>query len=154
MTYGLTAMYPNITNGIVLTGFSQVPQFMAYFALGGNFAPVSDNEILAEQYDIGYIAPKDSIGVQINFFGPDDFDPEILKVATKTGQPAAIGELLTVGSGPKSSDFSGPVMIITGGTRPSFHGLLNAETNTPCRSRHSLLWRELHEYHGHQRRCS
>lgn len=115
MTYGLTAMYPNITNGIVLTGFSQVPQFMAYFALGGNFAPVSDNEILAEQYEVGYIAPKDSIGVQINFFGPDDFDPEVLQAATMSGQPAAIGELLTVGSGPKSSDFSGPVMIITGG---------------------------------------
>jgi pimeloyl-ACP methyl ester carboxylesterase len=114
MTYGLTAMYPNITDAIVLTGFSQVPQYMAYFALGGNFAPVSDNPILAKQYAVGYVAPKDSIGVHINFFGPCDFDPEVLKLATMTGQPAALGELLTLGSAPKTSDFAGPVMIITG----------------------------------------
>jgi pimeloyl-ACP methyl ester carboxylesterase len=114
MTYGLTAMYPNITHGIILTGFSHVAQFMAYFALGANFAPVSDNDMLAKTYTVGYIAPKDSIGVHINFFGPGDFDPELLKVATMTGQPAAVGELLTVGSGPKSSDFAGPVMVITG----------------------------------------
>ncbi|KAG8425970.1 hypothetical protein J3459_008569 [Metarhizium acridum] len=115
MTYALTASHPNITDGIVLTGFSQVPQFMAYFALGANFAPVGENDVLARQYAAGYVAPRDSIGVHINFFGPGDFDPEVLKVATQTGQPAAVGELLTVGSVPKSSEFPGPVMIITGG---------------------------------------
>ncbi|KHN99731.1 uncharacterized protein MAM_02584 [Metarhizium album ARSEF 1941] len=114
MTYSLAAMYPNTTDAIVLTGFSQVPQFMAYFALGGNFAPVADNRRLSSQYAAGYIAPKDSIGIHINFFGPDDFDTELLRLATETGQPAAVGELLTVGSVPKSSDFRGPVMVITG----------------------------------------
>ncbi|GAB0135786.1 hypothetical protein EsDP_00004111 [Epichloe bromicola] len=114
MTFGLSAMYPNVTDGIVLTGFSQVPQFMAYFVLGANFAPVKEIESLADQYDAGYMAPKSSIGVHINFFGPGDFDPKLLEVATATGQPATVGELLTVGSGPTTSEFAGPVMIITG----------------------------------------
>lgn len=115
MTFGLSAMYPDVTDGIVLTGFSQVPQFMAYFALGANFAPVKDIESLADSYDVGYVAPKSSIGVHIDFFGPGDFDPKLLEVATATGQPATVGELLTVGSGPATSEFAGPVMIITGG---------------------------------------
>ncbi|KAK2616475.1 hypothetical protein QQS21_000517 [Conoideocrella luteorostrata] len=114
MTFGLTALFPNITDAIVLTGFSQVPQFMAYFALGANFAPVKEIKTLAEQYDVGYIAPKSSIGVHTNFFGPGDFDPKLLEVVTEAGQPAAIGELLTVASGPTTSNFTGPVMIITG----------------------------------------
>ncbi|QPH02501.1 hypothetical protein C2857_006711 [Epichloe festucae Fl1] len=114
MTFGLSAMYPDVTDGIVLTGFSQVPQFMAYFVLGANFAPVKEIESLADQYDVGYIAPKSSIGVHINFFGPGDFDPKLLEAATATGQPATVGELLTVGSGPTTSEFAGPVMIITG----------------------------------------
>ncbi|QUC19190.1 uncharacterized protein UV8b_03431 [Ustilaginoidea virens] len=114
MTYSLSAMRPDVTDAIVLTGFSQVPQFMPYFALGGHFSPVKNIDLLARHYAEGYIAPKDSIGVHINFFGPGDFDPEILDAATKTGQPAAVGELLTVGSTPATSNFAGPVMIITG----------------------------------------
>ncbi len=56
-----------------------------------------------------------SIGVHINFFAPDDFDPEILPVAAMTGQPVSIGELLTVG-GPTvvKSQYAGRVLIITG----------------------------------------
>lgn len=115
MTYVLSNTQPNITDAIVLTGFSQVSQFMASFVLGGNFAPVKEIPPLAEQYDAGYLAPKTSIGVHIDFFGPDDFDPELLQVAFKKGQPAAVGELLTLGAAPKESVFAGPVMIITGG---------------------------------------
>ncbi|KAG6021740.1 hypothetical protein E4U41_002418 [Claviceps citrina] len=114
MTYGLTAMYPNISDGIVLTGFSQVPQYMAYFALGANFVPVMDIRSLAGKYRTGYVAPQSRVGVHINFFAPDNFDPGLLESAYRSRQPAAVGELLTVGSVPSSSDFAGPVMIITG----------------------------------------
>ncbi|KAG5981195.1 hypothetical protein E4U55_003203 [Claviceps digitariae] len=114
MTYGLTAMYPSISDGIVLTGFSQVPEYMAYFVLGANFVPVNKIRSLANKYGAGYFAPQSKIGVHINFFGPDNFDPRLLDSAYKNGQAATVGELLTVGSGPSSSDFAGPVMIITG----------------------------------------
>lgn len=115
MTYALASMYPNITDAIVLTGFSQAPSYMALFALGANFAPVAVNPTLAAQYVTGYIAPKDAIGVHIDFFAPGDFSDEMLADATKNGQPAALGELLTVGDGAaKPSNFTGAVQIITG----------------------------------------
>ncbi|KAG5994240.1 hypothetical protein E4U54_003157 [Claviceps lovelessii] len=115
MTYGLTAMYPSISDGIVLTGFSQVSKYMAYFALGANFVPVSKIRSLANKYGPGYYAPRSKTGVHINFFDPNNFDPKLLDSAYNNGQAATAGELLTVGSGPSSSDFAGPVMIITGG---------------------------------------
>lgn len=115
MTYALSAMYPDISDGIVLTGFSQVPKYMAYFALAANFAPVRRIRSLSQKYGPGYIAPRSKIGVHINFFAPDNFDPHLLESAFDNGQPATVGELLTVGSVPSSTDFAGPVMIITGG---------------------------------------
>ncbi|KAG6006666.1 hypothetical protein E4U21_006811 [Claviceps maximensis] len=132
MTYGLTAMYPRISDGIVLTGFSQVSKYMAYFSLGAGFAPVNKIRSLADKYGAGYFAPLSKVGVHTNFFGPDNFDPRLLDSAYKTGQAATVGELLTVGSGPSSSDFAGPVMIITGDRDIPFCGgncMGNSETN-------------------------
>ena len=36
-TYSLANMYPNITDAIVLTGFSMNSSFVPFFAAGGNF---------------------------------------------------------------------------------------------------------------------
>ena len=116
ITFALTNMYPTISDAIVLTGFSQVSSFFGLFALGGNFAPVKVIPTLKDQYVEGYVAAKTSIGVQSNFFAPGDFDPKVLDVATKTGQPAAVGEILTLASAGSTSDFGGPVLIITGGS--------------------------------------
>lgn len=115
MTYALSSRYPNITDAIVLTGFSQAPSYLGLFALGANFAPVAGNPALAHKYTTGYVAPKSSIGVHIDFFGPGDFSEAMLDSATRTGQPAALGELLTVADGAAApSNFGGAVQIITG----------------------------------------
>ncbi|OAA74553.1 hypothetical protein LEL_08134 [Akanthomyces lecanii RCEF 1005] len=115
MTYSLSSRYPNITDAIVLTGFSQAPSYLGLFALGANFAPVAVNPTLKTKYTTGYVAPRDSIGVHIDFFGPGDFSDDMLAYATEHGQPAALGELLTVGDGAaKPSSFAGAVQIITG----------------------------------------
>ncbi|TQV94494.1 hydrolase, alpha/beta fold family protein [Cordyceps javanica] len=112
----LASDHPDVTDAVVLTGFSQAPAYMALFALGANFAPVGAvSERLAAAYATGYIAPKDAIGVQIDFFAPGDFDDAMLRYATDNGQPAAAGELLTVADGAAApSRFAGPVQIITG----------------------------------------
>ncbi|EJP66739.1 hydrolase, alpha/beta fold family protein [Beauveria bassiana ARSEF 2860] len=116
MTYSLSSKYPDITDAIVLTGFSQAPAYMALFALGADFAPVASvSPRLKEQYVTGYIAPKTSIGVHIDFFGPGDFSADMLQDATAHGQPAALGELLTVADGAAApSNYTGAVYIITG----------------------------------------
>ncbi|PHH87837.1 hypothetical protein CDD83_8353 [Cordyceps sp. RAO-2017] len=114
LTMGMTSESPELSDGIILTGFSQVPDFVSEFALGGNFVSAQDVPNLRPHYKHGYLAPKSSIGVHQNFFAPDTFEPELLKFVTERGQPAAMGELLTIGSLPKQSNFNGPVMIVTG----------------------------------------
>lgn len=114
-TYALTAMYPNISDGIALTGFSQNGSFVPYFMQGGNFIDVKENEALAPMYDHGYLAAGDASGVQNNFFSPGSFDPEILAFAAMTGQPVTVGELLTIGGETASPNhFAGPALIVTG----------------------------------------
>lgn len=106
--------YPDISDGIGLTGFSQNGSFLPFFLLGGNFVQANKNPALAS-YVNGYIAPADASGVQTNFFAPGDFDPNFLQYATMTGQPVTIGELLTIGGGAGAKNpFKGPALIITG----------------------------------------
>lgn len=45
-TYALANLYPNITDGIVLTGFSMNSSFVGFFAAGGNFQQAYLNQPL------------------------------------------------------------------------------------------------------------
>ncbi|KAI0136361.1 Alpha/Beta hydrolase protein [Xylariales sp. AK1849] len=121
-SYGLAATHPASTDGIVLTGFSQSGTYIPYFELGGNFVQANGNPALAA-YPDGYLAAGDESGVQTNFFAPGDFDPEILTAAYSTGEPVAIGELLTI-AGPASApnSYTGPVFVITGDRDVPFCG--------------------------------
>ncbi|KAK1817873.1 hypothetical protein LTR12_007744 [Friedmanniomyces endolithicus] len=116
-TFALTAMYPGISDGIALTGFSQNGSAFcgtAEFALGGNFIQANMISTLSA-YPNGYLASADASAVQVNFFSPGDFDPAILTLATKIGQPVTVGELLTFGGETGSvNHFAGPVIIVTG----------------------------------------
>lgn len=117
MIYGFSSLYPNSTDAIVLTGFSQLSKYIPYVALGDNFAPVRSIDTLRHKYSAGYVAPATSIGYHTNFFGTDDFSKAILDYSTKGGQPATLGELLTIGAPPSSpSHYGGHVLIIAGGT--------------------------------------
>ena len=113
-TYALTAMYPDISDCITLTGFSQNGSFASWFLLGGNF--IEANEVAAfSTLPDGYFAAGDKSAVQTNFFAPGDFDPAILTYAYKNGQPVTVGELLSFGGETGSvNNFAGPVHIVTG----------------------------------------
>ncbi|ESZ94963.1 hypothetical protein SBOR_4646 [Sclerotinia borealis F-4128] len=43
-TYALANLHPNLTDGIVLTGFSMNSSFVPYFAAGGNFQQAQENQ--------------------------------------------------------------------------------------------------------------
>lgn len=45
-TYSLANLYPNLTDGIVLTGFSMNASFVGFFAAGGNFQLAIKNQPL------------------------------------------------------------------------------------------------------------
>lgn len=53
ITYNLTNIHPEASTGIVLTGFSQVPDFIGLFTLGGNFVSVSRILNLRKKYPKG-----------------------------------------------------------------------------------------------------
>lgn len=114
LTYSLTQEDPSITDGQVLTGFSQNGTFASQFILGSNF--IIANQIAAlSKYTTGYLAPNAVEGVQIDFFAPGDFDPAVLNVAYATGQPVTPGEILTLTGGTaKPNSFAGPSLVITG----------------------------------------
>jgi len=107
-------MYPDASDGLILTGFSQNGSFLPFFELGGNF--IQANTVAAlSAYPDGYLASANPSGVQTNFFSPGDFDPAILALAASTGQPVTVGELLTIGGETASvNPFAGPVLILTG----------------------------------------
>lgn len=113
-TYTLTSQDPSISDGIVLTGFSQNGTFASQFILGSDF--IIANQVAAlSQYPTGYLAPAVVEGVQIDFFAPGDFDPAVLNLAYATGQPVTPGEILTLaGSSAKPNSFAGPVLVVTG----------------------------------------
>ena len=110
----LTLAYPADSNAIILTGFSTNGSFVADFAAGGNFVSAPTVPALDHSYADGYFAAADASAVQYNFFAPGDFDPAVLQLAYTTGQPVAVGELLTLLTAPATNSFAGPVLVITG----------------------------------------
>jgi pimeloyl-ACP methyl ester carboxylesterase len=177
-SYWLSALYPNNTDGVVLTGYSAAPEFLPYIVAGWNlhsarlnqpfrFGNVSATGVqtLAQQYGIqgdivpGLTAILNKIGVDVNtdevwnyvastevndlingynhtvfqynypsgylvssaltalqyaFLFPDMFDVGFAVEGEKTKQPVTTGEILTIGSSPKMSPFTGPAFVITG----------------------------------------
>lgn len=66
------------------------------------------------EYVPGYLTNSNANANQYDFFLPGYYDPEILTFAEENKQPVTPGELLTQGSAPRSSNFTGPVLVITG----------------------------------------
>ncbi|KAK5102261.1 hypothetical protein LTR70_000047 [Exophiala xenobiotica] len=107
-------MNPELSDGLVLTGFSANGTYAPYFILGANFV-VSNTLSALAHYPNGYINSGDASGLQTNFFAPGDFDPKILPFALATGEPITIGEVLTLNGVIGSiNNFAGPVLVVTG----------------------------------------
>ncbi|KAI1616062.1 Alpha/Beta hydrolase protein [Exophiala viscosa] len=114
LSYALARDTPSLSDGLVLTGFSQNGTFLPFFELGGNWVSVTTVPALSS-YVAGYFGAGTPSGVQTNFFSPGEFDPAILALAYSTGQPVSVGELLTIGGSTGGINyFTGPVFVITG----------------------------------------
>lgn len=145
-SYSLEVLHPGASDGLILTGFSQVAQYNPYFALGGNF--VTANGLLPfVNYPDGYLANGSPSGVQTDFFAPGSFDPALLDLAVTSGKPVTIGELLTLaGATANPNPLKGPVLIITGGESNNLVvklELCSRERLTSHRPRCPILWRRL-----------
>ena len=144
-------MYPNISDGIVLTGFSMNSSFVGYFGAGANFVQANLNQpfrfgnvsLASAQsllsmyglqdataglapsqslnYPTGYLTNANINSQQYLFFLPGYFDQGILEAGEATKQPVTPGELLTLGSAPTMNAFAGPVLVITGSKLAHLH---------------------------------
>ena len=132
-TYALSAMYPNITDAIVLTGFSMNSTFMPYFIAGANFQQAQlllsssssknrPTNSSSSNYPPGYLLSSNTNANQYLFFYPPYFDRNILAFAEQNKKPVTVGELLTISSVPMQSPFTGPVLIVTGSNDLPFCG--------------------------------
>ncbi|EHK15318.1 uncharacterized protein TRIVIDRAFT_38049 [Trichoderma virens Gv29-8] len=131
ITYNFVNANPDFSDAAVLTGFSQNANFLSGFALGGNFKPVKEIPSLAAKYPAGYVAVPSSVGVNIQFFAPGDFDPKMLASAFANGQPATPGEILTIGAGLSTVNaFRGHLLIATGERDVPFCGGNCSDTTT------------------------
>lgn len=131
LTYNLAASYPEgISDGIALTGFSHLSLLRVpggpndgtplallgpYFPMGANFINAHELPQFAEFPD-GYVGFSNKRALHNDFFAPDNFDPAILAPTFEITQPMTVGELLTLNNPANVySNFSGPVLFISGG---------------------------------------
>lgn len=127
----LSSLYPNNTDGLILTGFSTASMFMPYIVAGWNlqsarlnqperlgngssWAKYGQPKPFSYNYPSGYLVSNDLSALQYAFLYPGYFNLELAEVAEKTKQPVTTGELLTIGSSPSKNAFTGPVLIVTG----------------------------------------
>ncbi|KAJ5766005.1 uncharacterized protein N7511_003621 [Penicillium nucicola] len=113
-TYGLTAKYPDLSDGIILTGFSMNASFMGMFISGANFQQARLDKGRESDYTAGYFTSGDISNNMYLYFAPGNFDTDLLAYAEATKQPSTIGEILTVASMAPLNQFAGPVYIING----------------------------------------
>ena len=121
-TYALSAMYPDLSDAIVLTGFSLNSSFMPFFLTGANFQQAHGQIEGEGDYPPGYLVSSNINANHYLFFHAPNFDPDMLVFAEQSKKPVTVGELMTSGSVPMQSGFTGPVLIITGSNDLPFCG--------------------------------
>ena len=107
-TFAYASLYPDESDGIVLTGFSTNRSFI-YFPVGADWqqAALNDPARFAE-YPRGYLVNSNIESMQYLFLDYPNFDPEILDYAEATKQTVTVGELLTRSASITNSSFGGP----------------------------------------------
>ncbi|KAF2681206.1 hypothetical protein K458DRAFT_372073 [Lentithecium fluviatile CBS 122367] len=198
-SYWFSALYPNNTDGLVLTGYSANGSFLPVTVaawnlhsarlnqplrfgnssnvgistavgssdsgdglirgvqslLAGAGIELTDQEVWEEiattevgnlitgynqtglkplNYPSGYLVPADLTATQYVFLNPGFFDVGLAVLSEQTKQPVTVGEILTIGNAPKTSSFTGPVLVFTGDKDQPFCGSDCMNTGTDAES--------------------
>jgi pimeloyl-ACP methyl ester carboxylesterase len=109
----LAATAPHLTDGIVLTGFSNNYTWMQWFAISTVFHVAAENQ--PERFgnrSLGSLTWGDKYGNQYGFLTWPYFDVGVLEEAEATKFPFAVAELLTGSTLPaKAPAFAKPVLV-------------------------------------------
>lgn len=119
ITNGLVSMYPNITDGIVLTGYSAnstwVPQTFSAFdpQIMAVNAPARFNTS-SLMLNNTYLTWNGISNNQLAFLKYPYYNQSVIALGEATKQPVTYGEIITLGAGIAPSQFAGPVHVVTG----------------------------------------
>ncbi|KAK7951902.1 uncharacterized protein PG986_007630 [Apiospora aurea] len=138
VVYALAAVDKASLDGLVLTGWSTVTDFMAAGFIGLHLEQARPKGGHLAGYAPGYVVVGDLTALHTNFFAPGAYDPDILAPAYAATQPLTVGEIAT-GSYMANTklEVTVPSLVITGQKDLIFCGTDCYGTNDP--KLHSLL---------------
>lgn len=115
VVYALAALDKTALDGIVLTGWSTVTDFMAAGFIGLHLEQAAPKGGHLAGYDPGYVVVGDVTALHTDFFAPGAYDPDILEPAYVATQPTTVGEIAT-GSYMANTklEVTVPSLVITG----------------------------------------
>lgn len=122
----LATTYPDAADIIVLTGYSKyLPLSLAGILVTSLLAPA---QLVADRFSalpLGYMAMLSEAGRGALFFSKNtrDFDKSILPFDFARQDTFALGEAVTIINNPVASDFTNPILVITGHEDQAFCGL-------------------------------
>ncbi|KAK4504590.1 hypothetical protein PRZ48_005506 [Zasmidium cellare] len=118
ITSNLAEHHQELTDGIVLTGYSTNSSFAQGFAISSNFE-VAAESLSGKWYNRskGFLTWPDKRANQYSFLTWPYFSPDVLDLAEATKQPFAVSEFLTALPLP-APDHEGPVLVRTIATFP------------------------------------
>lgn len=110
---GIAAGSPNLTDGVVLTGFSHNTTWSSWFEISTSFHLASENQPARfGNASSGYLTWPDKYANQYSFLAFPYFDPAVLEVAEATKFPFSVGEFFTQQFVPiPAPTFEKPVMV-------------------------------------------
>ncbi|EXJ74655.1 uncharacterized protein A1O5_01348 [Cladophialophora psammophila CBS 110553] len=116
LSVSLASVAPDITDGVVLTGYSAISNYSTFFVANSalHFANVNQPKRFPPRtYSSGFLTWPDKYGNQYSFFAYPYFDPAVLDRAEATKYPFTFGEFLTMSALPLDApNFEGPVLYL------------------------------------------
>jgi pimeloyl-ACP methyl ester carboxylesterase len=113
MSNALVAQNPELSDGVVLTGFSHNSSIPTGFPVATLFHLAKENrpEVWGN-YSTGVLTWGDELALQYAFLKHPYFEPEVLAAAEATKAPFAVSEFLTLWlPSLVASNFTGPVLV-------------------------------------------
>jgi pimeloyl-ACP methyl ester carboxylesterase len=113
LTNGLVASFPDLSDGIILTGFSHVYTYQRWFAISTGFHLARENQPAKfGNLSTGYLTWGDLYYNQYSFLKYPYFDVSVLQKAEAGKQTFTVGQLLTFILAPVlSPGFAKPVLV-------------------------------------------
>ena len=117
LTYELVSEHPDVSDGIILTGYSQNGFYVstATASLDLHLARLNDPARFS-MLPAGYLTWADIGCNQYDVFWPSNYEAGMLEYSEAHKMPTTVRELLTLGSQPaRTPECKGPVMLIAEG---------------------------------------